>query len=138
MKVQNIYLEQVSNAYDKVGKVKGLLIWKEILHNKIKSKNAFSDMVKNYESLRKQILEELCEKDESGKPVIKEDKYSFIDDNESKAVAAINDLSKETLDAFTEIDLKVVSLDDFKKIETEVELADILEPLLVSGVINED
>jgi len=138
MNIKNTELEFITNSYERLGKIKGLFVWQEILHNKIKSKGALKEMASKFEATRKEILEELCEKDEVGKPVIKEDKYSFIEDNEAKAVAAINTLAKETGDATVELDLKVINISEFKRIEGEAELADILEPLMVNGLLNEN
>lgn len=140
MNINNNDLEPISIAYDKLGKIKGLPVWKDVLINKIRSKKALKNLLESFEEDRKQVLEDLADKDENGKAIIAENKYVFSEDNEAKATAAVGELVASISKKDTDVDLITIKAELFEKISKDAELADLLEPLVLAGLvtINED
>lgn len=126
MKLTTNEVLAIQASLEKIGKLKGLANWKDVLLNKALANKVGREKVAEFDSQRKEILESLCEM-EGDKPKIVEDKYVFIDDNEAKAVEAVGELGKRFGESTLEVAFIELKLEDFDSVKPEPEL---LEPLL--------
>jgi hypothetical protein len=137
MEIKFYELDAVVASLDKLSKVKGLYIWKDVLFNKINAKRTLTSELELFEKERTELLTEFCDKDEDGKPKIEKGNYTFSDDNQEKAQAALEELVKRTNQKVINVDITQMSLSEFDKIKEHAELAEILEPLVVLNIVNE-
>jgi hypothetical protein len=138
MKIKLAEIVTIHGSLERLGKIKGLPVWKEVLLNKVITKKVITEEQAYLESIRKDLIEEFVKKDENGKPVINDNKYMFDEDNESKFTQAFSEVVKSSEQKEFDLPLHVIKLDDFTgKVAETNELADILEGLY-GTVVNGD
>lgn len=96
----------------------------------LKEVQAPNEKFLEYERKRLILCENLCERDESGKPILEKNNYVFTPENRIKVDEAIKDLAEENkdiiqeqnkrdkefesiLDEYFEVDVHKISFDDF-------------------------
>lgn len=135
-----IKLSQLLNAYtslERLSKIKGLTVWKEVLLSKIAAKRAITTEQESLEAVRKELVQEFVKKDESGNPVVIDNKYQFDGENEKLFTDAFSKYVSERENTVLEVKLSTFKLSDFDSVSKEAELAEILEGLY-GVLINED
>lgn len=128
----NVKLSDIVNIHgslERLGKIKGLPVWKEVLLNKMLTKKVITSEQTELENIRKELIEEFAKKNENGKQVITDNKYVFDEDNESKFTQAFAEVVKQSESKEYDLAFHTFTLEDFDKIAETTELADILEGL---------
>lgn len=76
-----------------------------------KNAAAIEPSLKAYDETRKSLVEQYAKKDEDGKPIIEDNKYTIED------IAAFNEDMAELLNEETEVEVQKVSVDEFDKLD---------------------
>lgn len=74
-----------------------------------------NNIITNYETARKTLLDQYAEKDEEGKAKVKDGNYVIQEDQKQ----AFSDEMKELLEVENEIDLHTINMDEVEKCDTD-------------------
>lgn len=109
MKLKLLQLLNAQEALKALGDTKGLS--SVVAYRISKNIKAVNEELKNYDETYKRLCEERAKKDDEGKPIIKDNKYSLSDDDLKEITEELNKLVNEEID----IDIKKVKLESIDK-----------------------
>lgn len=109
MKLKLIKLLNAQEGLQALANTKGLS--SVVAYRIAKNVKALDEELNTYEETRKKLVEEKANKDEEGKPIIKDDKYDLT----NKALKEVNKELNALLEEEVDIDIKELSLIDIDK-----------------------
>ena len=108
MKIKNIVLSNSVSVLNKLSEMDlDIVVACKLEENIIK----FNENLQAYEKTRRKLIEKYADKDNEGKPIVKDNQYCFTDEkNKIKFIEEINKLDNLEKD----LEFNLFKLDDFK------------------------
>ena len=109
MKVKNYEIEQ---SIEVINKILGSKLSVVTFFNLKKNIEEINKILNSFKDSRQKLINEYCDKDEDGKPVIKDNKYIFTDNQEK-----FNEEFNELMNVENDINIIKFDIEEFKNVE---------------------
>ena len=109
MKIKNFEIEQSVEVINKILSSKLSVV---TFFNLKKDTDEITKILNSLKDARQKIIDEYCDKDEEGKPVIKDNKYIFTDNQEK-----FNEEFNELMNVENDINIIKFDIEEFKNVE---------------------